>query len=106
MSDLDAKTMRRLAQSMGTRDPVRALKIVEMRVIDRMTLQEIADVYGLTRERVRQIEAKTHAWLRSNRCWHAGTSWVIVLALFGEPCEAETAERRIFGVAPPVTVTA
>ena len=34
------------------------------------TLDEIGKVYGVTRERIRQIESKTMSKLRRSRPWH------------------------------------
>lgn len=76
----------------GSRNPQRDLDIVEMRVIDQMPYTRIADLVGISQQRVRQIEAKTLATLRRHR---VGVAWVTMLHLFGEPGEAEAAERAM-----------
>jgi RNA polymerase primary sigma factor len=40
--------------------------ILELRYIEGMTLEQVGDIMGVTRERVRQIEAKAIRILRAN----------------------------------------
>ena len=81
--------------------------IVEMRVVDQMTLETIGYLVQVGRERVRQREAKTMAWLRYDADLSAkypargpavAEMWILMLALFGDsPREAERAIDFIFG---------
>jgi DNA-directed RNA polymerase sigma subunit (sigma70/sigma32) len=41
-------------------------KIIELRYLEGMTLEQVGEILGVTRERVRQIEAKALRILRAN----------------------------------------
>ena len=43
----------------------RMRKVLELRYLEGMTLQQVAEIMGVTRERVRQIEAKAIRILRN-----------------------------------------
>jgi RNA polymerase primary sigma factor len=45
--------------------PERMRKVLELRYLEGMTLQQVAEIMGVTRERVRQIEAKAIRILRN-----------------------------------------
>jgi len=42
----------------------RELEVLKMRFCEGMTLEQVGDVYGVTRERIRQIEARAIGYLR------------------------------------------
>lgn len=44
----------------------RMRRVLELRYLEGMTLEQVGDIMGVTRERVRQIEAKALRILRSN----------------------------------------
>lgn len=54
----------RVYNALGTLKDERMIRIILMRVINHLTYEEMAKVFGVTRERIRQIEAKGYRILR------------------------------------------
>lgn len=49
---------------LGPREKMK--RVLELRYLEGMTLEQVGDIMGVTRERVRQIEAKAIRILRAN----------------------------------------
>jgi hypothetical protein len=90
--------------SLRSRNLDRDLGIVEMKVLDRLSYREISQLVDLSYERVRQIVVRTLSILRNDET-ELGALWVTVLHLFGEPGDADAAEKAIGRAKLPPSVT-